>query len=114
EPFWFVTFLSAFGEKPLVDGKPNLGSKGMQDALAFVHGLKFKEKIVPTDCDYTCADTLFAEGKAAMTINGDWSVTKYQQTLKDNLIIAPLPKFEKTGHYMQPMVSGKYIFFNAH
>lgn len=113
EPFWFVTFMSAFGTLPLTDSKPNLDNSGMIQALEFVHDLKFKDKVVPADCDYTCADTLFAEGKAAMTINGDWTVEKYKGALKDDLIIAALPKNAKNGLYMQPMVSGKFIFLNA-
>jgi maltose-binding protein MalE len=113
EPFWFVTFLGAYGEAPLVQAQPKLNGKGMVDALALVKDLKFKEKIVPPDCDYTCAETLFVEGKVGMTINGDWAVAKYKEALKQDLIIAPLPKLAATGKYMAPMVSGKYLFFNA-
>lgn len=113
EPFWFVAFLGAYGEQPLVKAQPKLDSQGMVDALALVHDMKFKDKIVPQDCDYSCAETLFVDGKAAMTINGDWAVQKFSQTLKQDLIIAPLPKLAQTGKYMAPMVSGKYLFLNA-
>lgn len=112
EPFWFVTFLGAFGESPL-DGKtPKLNTPGMVKALDLVKDLKFKDKIVPPDCDYACADTLFSEGKVAMLINGDWSVKKYEDALKGDLLIAPLPKLAATGKFMAPMVSGKFLFFN--
>lgn len=113
EPFWFVSFMGAYGESPLVNGKPKLDSQGMVDALTLVHGLKFKDKIVPTDCDYSCADTLFVDGKAAMIINGDWELDRYRKTLGDNLLIAPLPKLTATGKPMVPYVSGKYLFLNA-
>ena len=113
EPFWFVTFLGAYGEAPLVKGQPTLNTKGMVDALALVKDFKFKDKIVPPDCDYACAETLFVDGKVGMIINGDWSVEKYRAALKDNLIIAPLPKLAATGKFMAPMISGKYVFFNA-
>ncbi len=113
EPFWFVTFLGAYGESPLVKAAPTLNGKGMVDALALVHDMKFKDKIVPPDCDYTCAETLFVDGKVGMTINGDWSVQKYRDALKDNLIIAPLPKLAATGKFMAPMISGKYLFINS-
>lgn len=113
EPFWFVTFLGAYGESPLVQGQPKLDGKGMVDALALVKDFKFKDKIVPPDCDYTCAETLFVDGKVGMTINGDWSVQKYKDALKGDLIIAPLPKLAATGKFMAPMISGKYLFFNA-
>jgi arabinogalactan oligomer/maltooligosaccharide transport system substrate-binding protein len=113
EPFWFVSFMGAYGESPLVNGKPKLDSQGMVDALTLVHGLKFKDKIVPTDCDYSCADTLFVDGKAAMIINGDWELDRYRKSLGDNLVIAPLPKLAATGKPMVPYVSGKYIFLNS-
>lgn len=113
EPFWFVTFLAAYGESPLVKALPQLGTKGMVDALGLVHDFKFKSKIVPPDCDYTCAETLFVDGKVGMTINGDWAVDKYHQALHDFLAIAPLPKLAATGKFMAPMVSGKYLFLNA-
>jgi arabinogalactan oligomer/maltooligosaccharide transport system substrate-binding protein len=113
EPFWFVSFLGAYGEQPLVGGKPQLAGKGMEGALALVKDLKFKDKVVPQDCDYACAETLFVEGKTPMLINGDWALQKYQDTLGKDLVIAPLPKLEATGKHMAPMVSGKYFFFNA-
>jgi maltose-binding protein MalE len=113
EPFWFVTFLGAYGESPLVKGKPNLDNPGMVKALQLVKDLKFKDKIVPADCDYACAHQLFLDGKVGMIINGDWEVAKYTEALKDNLIIAPLPKLQATGQWMSPMISGKYLFFNA-
>jgi arabinogalactan oligomer/maltooligosaccharide transport system substrate-binding protein len=118
EPFWFASFMAAHGEKPLIKSQPNLMASGVINALTMVHDWKYKDKIVPADCDYTCADTLFVEGanekskeaKAAMTINGDWAISKYEEAHKSNLMIAPLPKSEKTGQYMQPMISGKYVF----
>jgi maltose-binding protein MalE len=113
EPFWFVSFMGAFGEKPLVGQQPKLDSAGMVEALELVKKFKFESRIVPPDCDYTCAETLFVEGKAGMTINGDWAVGKYRDALKDNLEIVPLPKLGKTGQFMSPMVSGKYLFLNA-
>ena len=112
EPFWFVTFLSAYGEHPLVAAKPALESEGMVKALEFVHSMKFKDKIVPSDCDYSCADNLFVDQKAAMIINGDWAIQKYQKSLGKNLAIVPLPTLAATGKPMQPMVSGIYVFFN--
>lgn len=113
EPFWFATFLGAYGESPLVKAEPRLNGKGMVEALTLVHDLKFKDRIVPPDCDYSCAETLFVDGKVAMTINGDWDIQKYRLALGQDLIIAPLPKVAATGLFMSPMVSGKYLFLNA-
>jgi arabinogalactan oligomer/maltooligosaccharide transport system substrate-binding protein len=113
EPFWFVTFLGAYGESPLVKAQPKLDGPGMVSALGLVHDLKYKDKVVPPDCDYTCADTLFVDGKVGMIINGDWELQRYRKTLKDDLAIAPLPKLTATGKSMSPMISGKYLFLNA-
>ena len=112
EPFWFVPFMGAFGQQPLTGTTPNLDTPAMVDALALVKHLKFDEKIVPADCDYTCADTLFADRKAMMVINGDWAVQKYEDELKGDLAILPLPKIKAAGHYMTPLTSGKYLFLN--
>jgi len=112
EPFWFVAFMGAYGTRPLVNAQPQLDNEGMIKALSLVKDFKFKDKIVPPDCGYACAETLFLEGKVAMIINGDWAVSKYQESMKDNLIIAPLPKSAATGQYMEPMISGKYLFVN--
>ena len=112
EPFWFVAFLGAYGQRPLIQRAPHLGGDPMIQALGLVKGLKFDDKVVPADCDYACADTLFTEGKAAMIINGDWAVQQYSEKFKDKLIIAPLPKLASTSKFMSPMISGKYLFFN--
>lgn len=112
EPFWFVAFLGAYGEKPLVNHKPQLDTKGMVAALDLVKGFKHREHIVPQDCDYACAETLFIDGKAGMLINGDWAVTKYEEELGENLLIRPLPRLQATGKHMAPFTSGKYLLFN--
>ena len=110
EPFWLVPFLGAYGEQPLEGRQPNLDNVAMVKTLALLKRLKFDSKVVPSDCDYSCADTLFVEGKSAMTINGDWAIEKYKRVLKGNLIIAPLPKIG--SQWMRPMASGKYLLFN--
>jgi arabinogalactan oligomer/maltooligosaccharide transport system substrate-binding protein len=113
EPFWFVSFLGAYGESLFANGQPKLDSQGMIDALTLVQNFKLKDKIIPPDCDYTCADTLFMDGKVAMIINGDWELDRYRKNLGDNLLIAPLPRMGATGKPMVPYVSGKYLFLNA-
>lgn len=114
EPFWFASFASIFGTKLYTkDQGPLLDSTAMIESLGFVQNLKFNDKIVPDDCDYNCMDTLFNEGKTPMIINGDWAIQKYEATLGKDLGIYPLPKYEKTGLYMQPMISGKYYFLNS-
>lgn len=117
EPFWFVPFLGAFDENPLIekDGQtvPNLNTNATVAALEILSAMKFKSRIIPNDCDYACAETLFLEGKAAMTINGDWAIGLFQSALGDDLVIAPLPKLEKSDKAMRPMVAGKYLMLRS-
>ena len=113
EPFWFISFLGAYGEFPLKDLKPNLNTPGMVKALSLVKKFKFEDRIVPPDCDYTCAESLFLQGRAGMTINGDWAVAKYKKKLGDQLLILPLPILAATPKPMVPMISGKFLFFNS-
>ncbi len=113
EPFWFIPFLNAFGESPITAHQPQLNGDGMKKALRLLSDLKFRHKIVPSDCDYVCAESLFLEQKAAMIINGDWAIEKYASLLKDKLILAPLPLLSETQKPMSPYISGKYLFYNA-
>jgi arabinogalactan oligomer/maltooligosaccharide transport system substrate-binding protein len=112
EPFFFAPWLGGFGGWPLDGTKPTLNTPAMVNALQFVQDLKFVHKIVPVECDYDAADALFKEGKAAMLINGDWSLTGYQTPeVKKNvdLGVARIPLVSQTGLWPAPMTSGIYF-----
>jgi len=111
EPFWLVPWLGGFGGKVFADDgvTPTLNTPEMVNTLQFLYDLKFKHKIVPPESDYGTMDTLFKEGKAAMIINGDWSLGDYASILKDKLGVAKLPKVSQTGKYHAPCTSGKYF-----
>jgi arabinogalactan oligomer/maltooligosaccharide transport system substrate-binding protein len=66
-------------------------------------------KIVPTESDYNGADTLFKEGKAAMIINGDWSLGAYKDALKDDLGVARIPRVAASGAWPAPYTSGAFF-----
>jgi len=118
EPFWLNPFLAGFGGWPLSDPSDATKAKGTLDTpemvktLQFLSDLKDKEKILPAEADYNTADQLFKDGRAAMLINGDWSISGYlTDSVKANLElgIAPMPKIDATGLYPAPMVAGVYI-----
>ncbi len=111
EPFWLVPWLAAFGGKVFDDDgiTPTLNTPAMVSTLQFLSDLKFKHRIVPEESDYSTMDTLFKEGKAAMIVNGDWSLGDYQTALGDNFAVAPLPVSSETGEYPAPYTSGKYF-----
>ncbi len=84
----------------------------MVEALRFVQDLKHTSKIVPVESDYDAADALFKEGKAAMLINGDWSLADYlgeDIAERVDLGIARIPMISETGLWPSPMTSGIYF-----
>lgn len=106
EPFWGAGFYGAFGGWPLDENdQPQFNNQAFIDYLTFVKQLK-DDGVVPEECDYNCADTLFKEGKAAMIINGDWSLGGYVDALGDNLGVAPVPPIN--GNPYTEMTAGKY------
>jgi len=111
EPFWLVPWLGGFGGSVFdKDGvTPTLNTPAMVNTLQFLYDLKSKNAIAPKEADYATADTLFKEGKAAMLVNGDWSLGDYRKALGDKLGIAPLPKVTSTGLWPAPYTSGKYF-----
>lgn len=107
EPFWGAGFYGAFGGWPLDDkDAPQFNNEAFINYLKFVAKLK-TDGIVPQECDYACADTLMKDGKAAMIINGDWSLGDYQKALGDNFAVAPVPSIN--GKPYTEMTAGKYF-----
>jgi arabinogalactan oligomer/maltooligosaccharide transport system substrate-binding protein len=115
EPFWLVPWLGGFGGKVFAeDGvAPDLNTKAMVDTLAFFHALKYEHKVTPQEADYGGADTLFKEGKAAMIVNGDWSLGDYKNTLGDKFGTAALPMVSSTEKWPAPYTSGKFFMISA-
>ncbi len=111
EPFWLAPWLGGFGGKVFAaDGiTPTLNTPEMVNTLKFMADLKNVHKIVPVECDYNAADTLFKEGKAAMIINGDWSLGDYSKLLGADHGVAPIPMVKSTGKWPAPYTSGKYF-----
>ncbi len=121
ESFWVLPWMQAINP----DGVPFVGfaADGVTPDLnndSFIKTLgllaSFKELgVTSAECDYNCLDGLFKEGKAAMTINGDWSLggeTGMIATLgADNVGLAPWPMFE--GGQPAPLVGGAYAMIPA-
>lgn len=114
EPFWMVPWLGGFGGKVFAeDGKtPTLNTPEMVNTLKFFLQLK-SEGILPKESDYAGADTLFKEGKAAMLINGDWSLGDYKKALGDKFATAAMPMVSSTQKYPAPYTSGKFFMISA-
>jgi len=111
EPFWLVPWLGGFkGQVFAADGvTPTLNTAAMAATLKFLGEMKNTAKIVPAESDYNGADSMFKEGKAAMIINGDWSLGEYKKVLGANLGIARIPKVSATGEWPKPYTSGTFF-----
>lgn len=113
EPFWLVPWLGGFGGWVMDDeGRPTLDTPAMVGALGFMADLKEK-KVVPRECDYPLADTIFKEGRAAYIINGPWSWEGYRAAGID-IALAPIPKVSATGLWPTPMTSAKCYSVNRY
>jgi basic membrane lipoprotein Med (substrate-binding protein (PBP1-ABC) superfamily)/maltose-binding protein MalE len=114
EPFWLAPFLGGFGGWVLDEATdmPTLDTPEMVGALQFMADLVNEHKIVPPGCDYNTADTLFQEGKAAMLINGDWSLGSYAAVEGLDFGTAPIPMISETGLWPSPMTSGRYYMIS--
>ena len=110
EPFWFVPWLGGFNGKVFAeDGvTPTLNTPEMIATFQFLADVK-AAGLIPPESDYDVSDANFKEGKAAMIINGDWSLGGYKEVLGDNLGVAPLPQVSATGTYPAPYTSGTFF-----
>jgi arabinogalactan oligomer/maltooligosaccharide transport system substrate-binding protein len=117
ESFWVLPWMQAINP----DGVPFVGfaEDGVTPDLnndSVIHTFEllssFKEMGITADeCAYECLDGFFKEGKAAMTINGPWSLggdTGVVAALgEENVGLAPFPMFE--DGQPAPLVAGTYF-----
>ncbi|HEU5205646.1 MAG TPA: extracellular solute-binding protein [Candidatus Limnocylindrales bacterium] len=117
ESFWLVPFLGGFGGSVFADDgvTPTLDSEAMRKALQFLYDLKFTAKVTPQDADYREADELFRQGRAAYSINGDWTLGAYAASaeadppgLGDDLGVGPLPSLVG-GADPKPFIAGMFL-----
>ena len=111
EAFWLAPWLGGFGGRVFAaDGvTPTLNTPEMIATLQFMSDLRDKYQVTPKEADYNGADTLFKEGKAAMIINGDWSLGGYAEIMGDKMGVAPIPQVVSTGRYPAPYTAGVYF-----
>ena len=113
EPFWLMPWLGGFGGWVMDEaGDPTLDTPAMVAALTFLDGLK-RSGVIPRECDYPLADTLFKEGKAAYVINGPWSWQGYREAGR-RIRLAPLPRVTETGLWPSPMTAAKCYAVNRY
>lgn len=116
ESFWVFPWMQAINPDgvPFVgfaeDGvTPDLNNQALIDTYQLLSDFKFEYGITASECNYDCLDGFFKDGKAAMTINGDWSLggdTGMIAALGDDLGLAPFPKFQ--DGQPAPLIAGTY------
>lgn len=92
------------------DGTVGLNTSGTKAGFSYVASFK---GAMPAGVDYGIADTLFKEGKAAMIINGPWSVADYKKAGVD-YGIATLPKVNASGKAASPFVGVKTLMLGKY
>jgi maltose-binding protein MalE len=106
EPYWLAPYLGGFGGWVLdAANQPTLDTPAMVAALAYLKSLRDDAGIMPREADYQVSETLFKEGRAAMIVNGPWSIGGYRSAGID-LGVAPLPRLPN-GAWPQPMIASK-------
>jgi arabinogalactan oligomer / maltooligosaccharide transport system substrate-binding protein/arabinogalactan oligomer / maltooligosaccharide transport system permease protein len=122
EPYFAIPFLTGYGawvfEEPVGPANesrpiPALDTQQSIAAYQFIKNLHDVDQVVPANCDYDLADSLFKTGRAAMIINGDWSWTDYLNDPDIDAVVAPLPIVSATGRPMQSMIAPKGFSLNA-
>jgi arabinogalactan oligomer/maltooligosaccharide transport system permease protein len=118
EPFFAVPFLTGYGawvfEEPETQPpKPALDTHENVAALTFIKSLREEHQVMPANCDYELADSLFKTGRAAMIINGDWSWADYLQIPEIDAAVVILPTVSATGKPMKPMIAPKGYSLNV-
>lgn len=116
DPLWLVPWLGGFtGRVFAEDGiTPTLNTEEMVNTLQFLYDIKVETPIVPGESNYEGAHLLFDRGRAAMIINGDWSLEGYRARFGDRLGVAPIPRVSATGEWPHPYISGTYLMFPIH
>lgn len=112
EPRWFVAWLSGFGGATLgADGRPTLDTPQTVAALNLLKELRPAGP--PPPSTYEEGVELFAQGRAAFAIDGDWSLAGYREfsdTL--DLAVAPLPVVPATGRVAAAPLGGIYLMYS--
>lgn len=113
EPFWLIPWLGGYGGWVMDEQSlPTLDTPAMVSALDFMADLK-KQRVVPLECDYPLADTIFKEKRAGYIINGPWSWEGYRAEGID-IALAALPMVSETGLWPSPATSAKCYSINAY
>ena len=103
--YFFLPFLTAFGGELFdEENNPTLNSPGTVDAMNWFLNLYRKRDIMVPGVDIEGMSTQFMLGRAAMILDGPWSLVNYKRAGID-LGVSVMPTLAESGQRMQPMFS---------
>mgnify|MGYP001070914718 CR=1 FL=1 len=108
EMYWFLPFLAAFEQLPLVDHSITLNTEGMRDAMVFYQQVA-QNRLVDKNCNYQCSVDKFLGQNVAYTINGAWAWGRFKKEMGEQVGIALLPNIG--DRRMQPYFSVHALAF---
>jgi ABC-type glycerol-3-phosphate transport system substrate-binding protein len=111
EPRWFAALLTGFGGT-LVNSNNEISLDTPETTAALNLLKELRIAGPPPPSAYTDGAALFAQGKAAFALDGDWSLPRYRQysdTL--DLGIAPMPVTPATGQSAAGPLNGIYVMY---
>lgn len=91
------------------DGTTDVGNA---DSVKAAELIKAFSEIMPAESDYGTSDSLFKDGKAAMILNGPWSIADYQATGID-IGLTTVPVVSASGNPGAPFVGVKLLMLAA-
>jgi arabinogalactan oligomer/maltooligosaccharide transport system substrate-binding protein len=111
----FIGGFGGFGFQPTKNGfnprRLGLATAGAISGLQFIQDLVMKYKLVPPTTNYDIMDGKFANGQAAMVINGPWAVQNYQAK-GINFGVEPIPNLPN-GKPATPFVGVQMLAVNS-
>lgn len=112
EPYFYFPFFTGYGGVIFDENNlPVLNSDASIKAMQLIADLRNVHKIIPLECNYDIANSMFKEGRAAMIINGPWSWGTYQNAGL-NFGLAKIPMIDETGLWPSPMVAPRGYSMN--
>jgi maltose-binding protein MalE len=113
EARWFAAWLHGVGGAALgPDGTPTLDTPQTVAAINLLRELRRAGP--PPPSSYAQGARLFREGRAALAVDGDWSLEMYRaysETL--DLGVAPMPRVDATGRRAAGPLGGLYLMYGA-
>ncbi|MNO21303.1 Maltose-binding periplasmic protein precursor [compost metagenome] len=91
--YWFIPFLSAFGGWPAADGKLNIDTPEMKQALQFIRD-KMDQGVLASLDGSTGLLEQFIDGRVGAIICGEWIYNHLDKHMKNKLAVCQLPVIE--------------------